>query len=59
MGRLTPPMGILAMVTGRIAVIECSKTFGMLLPLIAWWAVATRIVGHVPCLITWLPGFFR
>ena len=58
MGGLTPPVGILAMVACRIAGIEYSKTFGMLLPFIAWWATATLIVGYVPFLTTWLPSLF-
>lgn len=58
LGGLTPPVGILAMVACRIAGIEYSKTFGMLMPFILWWAAATLIVGYVPFLTTWLPGMF-
>jgi len=56
LGGLTPPVGILAMVACRIAGIEYTKTFGMLLPFITWWAVATLIVAYVPFLTGWLPS---
>ena len=56
LGGLTPPVGILAMVACRIAGIEYSKTFGMLMPFILWWAAATLLVGYVPFLSTWLPS---
>lgn len=56
LGGLTPPVGILAMVACRIAGIEYSKTFGMLMPFILWWATATLLVGYVPFLSTWLPS---
>lgn len=56
LGGLTPPVGILAMVACRIAGIEYSKTFGMLLPFVLWWAVATLLVAYVPFLTTWLPS---
>lgn len=56
LGGLTPPVGILAMVACRIADVEYSKTFGMLLPFVAWWAVATLLVAYVPFLTTWLPS---
>lgn len=56
LGGLTPPVGILAMVACRIAGIEYSKTFGMLIPFILWWALATLLVGYIPFLSTWLPS---
>lgn len=56
LGGLTPPVGILAMVACRIAGVEYSKTFGMLMPFIVWWAAATLLVGYVPFLTTWLPS---
>lgn len=56
MGGLTPPVGILAMVACRIADVEYSKTFGMLVPFILWWAVATLMVAYIPFLTTWLPS---
>lgn len=56
LGGLTPPVGILAMVACRIADIEYSKTFGMLMPFVLWWSVATLLVGFVPFLTTWLPS---
>jgi TRAP-type C4-dicarboxylate transport system permease large subunit len=56
LGGLTPPVGILAMVACRIAGIEYSTTFGMLMPFILWWAAATLLVGYVPFLSTWLPS---
>jgi TRAP-type C4-dicarboxylate transport system permease large subunit len=56
LGGLTPPVGILAMVACRIAGIEYSKTFGMLMPFILWWAVATLLVAYVPFLTIWLPS---
>jgi C4-dicarboxylate transporter, DctM subunit len=56
MGGLTPPVGILAMVACRIADVEYSKTFGMLMPFILWWAVATLAVAYIPFLTLWLPS---
>ena len=56
LGGLTPPVGILAMVACRIAGVEYSKTFGMLMPFIIWWAFATLLVGYIPFLSTWLPS---
>ena len=56
LGGLTPPVGILAMVACRIAGVDYSRTFGMLLPFILWWAVATLTVAFVPALTTWLPS---
>jgi len=56
LGGLTPPVGILAMVACRIAGIEYSRTFGMLMPFILWWAAATLLVAYVPPLTTWLPS---
>jgi len=56
LGGLTPPVGILAMVACRIAGIEYGKTFGMLMPFILWWAVATLLVAYVPFLTLWLPS---
>ncbi|SLN64649.1 TRAP transporter large permease [Roseisalinus antarcticus] len=56
LGGLTPPVGILAMVACRIADVDYSKTFGMLMPFILWWAVATLLVAYVPFLTTWLPS---
>jgi len=56
LGGLTPPVGILAMVACRIADVEYSKTFGMLLPFVIWWAIATLLVAYVPFLTTWLPS---
>ncbi|MCL4189159.1 MAG: TRAP transporter large permease [Rhodobacteraceae bacterium] len=56
LGGLTPPVGILAMVACRIAGIDYSRTFGMLMPFILWWAAATLLVAYVPPLTTWLPS---
>ena len=56
LGGLTPPVGILAMVACRIADVDYSKTFGMLMPFILWWAMATLAVAYFPFLTTWLPS---
>jgi tripartite ATP-independent transporter DctM subunit len=58
-GSVTPPVGILAMVACRIAGIEYSRSFGMLVPYSVAWLAVVLLVAYVPALVLWLPSLIQ
>ena len=56
-GTITPPVGIIALLACRIAGIEYSRTFGILIPYILIVVLVILVVAFVPFLTTWLPSF--
>jgi C4-dicarboxylate transporter DctM subunit len=58
-GSVTPPVGILAMVACRIAGIEYSRSFGMLVPYSVAWLAVVLLVAYIPPLVLWLPSLMR
>jgi C4-dicarboxylate transporter, DctM subunit len=58
-GSVTPPVGILAMVACRIAGIEYSRSFGMLVPYSVAWLAVVLLVAYVPWLVLWLPSMMQ
>lgn len=58
-GSVTPPVGILAMVACRIAGIEYSRSFGMLVPYSVAWLAVVLLVAYVPPLALWLPSLMQ
>jgi C4-dicarboxylate transporter DctM subunit len=55
LGAVTPPVGLLAMLACRMANLEFSKSFAMLMPFIAVWVVVIFVIALVPELTLWLP----
>jgi C4-dicarboxylate transporter DctM subunit len=58
-GSVTPPVGILAMVACRIAGIEYSRSFRMLVPYSVAWLAVVLLVAYVPALVLWLPSLMQ
>ena len=58
-GSVTPPVGILAMVACRIAGIEYSRSFRMLVPYSLAWLAVVLLVAYVPPLVLWLPSLMQ
>jgi tripartite ATP-independent transporter DctM subunit len=58
-GSVTPPVGILAMVACRIAGIEYSRSFAMLVPYSVAWLAVVLLVAYVPALVLWLPSLMN
>ena len=58
-GSVTPPVGILAMVACRIAGIEYSRSFGMLVPYSVAWLAVVLLVAYIPALVLWLPSLMN
>jgi C4-dicarboxylate transporter DctM subunit len=55
LGAVTPPVGLLAMLASRMAGLEFSKSFGMLMPFILVWIAIILLIALVPELALWLP----
>jgi C4-dicarboxylate transporter DctM subunit len=55
LGAVTPPVGLLAMLASRMAGLEFSKSFGMLMPFIFVWIAIILLIALVPDLALWLP----
>jgi tripartite ATP-independent transporter DctM subunit len=58
-GSVTPPVGILAMVACRLAGVEYSRSFSMLVPYSAAWLAVVLLVAYVPPLVLWLPSLMQ
>jgi C4-dicarboxylate transporter DctM subunit len=58
-GSVTPPVGILAMVACRIAGIEYSRSFRLLVPFSVAWLAVVVLVAYVPWLVLWLPSLMQ
>lgn len=58
LGAITPPVGILAMVAGKMAGIDYGQAFGGLIPLVGIWLLVTIFVAFNPWTVTFLPSLF-
>jgi tripartite ATP-independent transporter DctM subunit len=59
LGAITPPVGILAMVAGKMAGISASQAFGGLFPFVGVWLIVTAFVALNPWTATLLPSLFN
>ncbi len=58
LGAVTPPVGILAMVAGKLAGISFADCFRGLIPFTAAWLVVVLFVAFNPWTVTFLPRLF-
>jgi tripartite ATP-independent transporter DctM subunit len=59
MGAVSPPVGILAMVAGKLAGIDYAESFRGMFPFVGAWIVAALFVAFNPWTVTLLPGLMR
>jgi tripartite ATP-independent transporter DctM subunit len=57
-GNLTPPMGGLLFITGRVAEVKVMDLLKELWPFLIWLVIALLIVTYVPQTVLWLPDLF-
>jgi tripartite ATP-independent transporter DctM subunit len=57
-GLLTPPMGSLLFVTGKVAGISMMDILKEVWPFLIWLLIALMIVTYVPQTVLWLPNLF-
>jgi len=56
LGAVSPPVGILAMISAKIAKVEYTATFRILLPFMGVWILVTIVTAFMPWLTTYLPS---
>jgi len=59
LGAITPPVGILAMVAGKMAGISAAQAFAGLFPFVGVWLLVTVFVALNPWTVTLLPSLFN
>jgi TRAP-type C4-dicarboxylate transport system permease large subunit len=59
LGAITPPVGILAMVAGKMAGVSYSQAFGGLIPFVGIWLLVALFVAFNPWTVTFLPSLFK